>query len=114
VEDELREGPVEHGVVERERLRRTDTDVRPGDVLAALLDERLRRIHACDLLAADQVGEHARQRAGAATHVGHLLPALHPRLACELRCQRPAVPPHEVLVGVGLLEHLAVRGHRAC
>jgi len=38
VEDELREGPVEHAVVERECLRRTDTDVRPGDVLILATD----------------------------------------------------------------------------
>ena len=73
MEDELRERPVELPVVERQRLGRPDPDVGAGDALAALLDERLRRIHAGDLVGADDVGEHARQRARAAADVEHAL-----------------------------------------
>ena len=51
---------------------------------------------------------------GPAADVEDVLSVLDPRRLRELGPQRPAVPTHEVLVGVGLLEHLAVRGHRAC
>ena len=45
------------------------------------------------------------ERAGAAADVQHVLPARDARRLRELRRQRAAVPAHERLVGVGVLEH---------
>ena len=52
VDDELRQGGIERGVLERELLRRRAADVDPGVALPGGGDERLRGIHGRDRLGA--------------------------------------------------------------
>jgi hypothetical protein len=79
VNDELRQGGVEHVIAERQFLRRGVLDVDAGMPLSSCRDEGLGRIHGRDRIPSQPPDQLGGERAGAAAHVEHPLTGVHRR-----------------------------------